>query len=57
MVGTRAFLQENSIFWSDQVESVMKMHEEKGRTVVLVAIDSRLFKVIFPLLLKHFLQN
>ncbi|XP_047122861.1 copper-transporting ATPase 1 isoform X1 [Hydra vulgaris] len=40
MIGTRKFLQENSILWNDQVELVMKAHEEKGRTVVLVAINN-----------------
>ena len=41
LIGTRTFMFENSIVVSDNVETTMQSHEGKGRTSVLVAIDSK----------------
>ena len=41
LIGTRNFMFENSIVVSDNVERTMQTHEGKGRTSVLVAIDSK----------------
>ena len=47
LIGTRSFMFENSIVVSDNVETTMQSHEGKGRTSVLVAIDSKWYLLDF----------
>ena len=42
IIGTRDFMFENSILVSNDVENITDLHELKGRTAVLIAIDSKL---------------